>query len=160
MPEDSTHAVDLLLWLIIVVLFSAYTKNMQETTSRLGRTLFGTEEGSGTGVQDAITPKWQTRNNIIMIVGLGLYALVCFWVLVWYLAIVLWLVTFLLLIPLVARLFMPRPMSPHYVERIVKGLEGRRAQYLEAEDSVRVGAIDELIQRIQGYRDESTPHAR
>ena len=150
MLEDSALLFDLLAWLVIVVLFSAYTKNMQETTLRMGRMLFQTEELRGTGVQDAITPKWQTRNIIIMYVALIVYAGVCVYVLVWYLGILLFLFTFFILIPVVAKTLMPRPLSYHFIDKIQKDLERRHHDYQASGNGVRAEAVNELRHRISG----------
>jgi hypothetical protein len=118
---------------------------MQETTLELGRTLFNT--GYGTGVQDAITPKWQTRNNLIMFAGIVIYLIICIEQFVWYIGGLLFLVTFFIGIPVAARFFVPRPMSRHYIKRIHKDLKRRQSDFIAAGDKLRAGAVQELLDR-------------
>ena len=159
MPADSTATFDLVAWVVIVALFSAYTKNMQQTMLRLGRMLFDNGNPPGTGVQDALTPNWQTRNNIIMIVGLGVFAIVCFYFLVWYFAIALFLLTFFVLIPVVSVLLMPRPLSWHYIRKIQADLQRRQKEYGEIGDAPRAQATTELLGRIDKMLQEKGTNA-
>lgn len=150
MEFDQRVMWDFWTWFALVVLFSAYTINMQRTTRELGRKLVNAD--SGAGIQDAITPKWQTQNNIIMFALLGLYAFVCFYIFTWYFAIAAWLATFFLAIPLASRVLMPRPMSRHFLDKVQKDLKRRGAEFQAAGDSIRESAIEETLKLLSEFR--------
>ena len=97
--------IDFYFWIVIVVFFSAFTKNVQETTLYIGKTLFEADDDT-TGVQDAITPSWQTRNNIIMFVLLAIYLGISVYIFKWYIGLLIFILTFFVAIPLVSKFFM------------------------------------------------------
>ncbi len=114
-----------ILLLLISACFAAYTKNMQGTTLSLGNQLAPDNPMLPTGLQDSITPPWQTRNNMLMF-GLIVVILVYgFAILPWYLALVGFGLFFFLLVPLCSVLLMPPVGSPHYLNLIRQSLKKR-----------------------------------
>lgn len=134
--------------------FSAYTKNMQQTTLALGKQLASDNPLLPAGLQDAITPPWQTRNNIAMFAlwaGVLVYGFVIF---EWYWALLGFALLIFLLMPLCSLLLMPRPCSSHYVNLIRRSLEKRLEDYRAIGDEARAEAARMVLDRL-----ESLPHA-
>jgi len=131
----------------VIVLFSAYTRNMQETTLAIGKKLAAENPLLPTGMQDAITPPWQTRNNILVMVGWGVYAIVCFVTLTWYVAILVLLLSFTVALSIATILLVPRPMSPNLVAKIRQNMEIRLTGYKQTGDSPRAAAMQQVLRR-------------
>lgn len=151
----SSNLDDFIAWFVLIVLFSAYTRNMQTTTMNVGKSLFNSEEGPG--VQDAITPRWQTRNNILMFIGFAIYLVVCFYVFDWYWSLAVFFATFFIAIPLASRLIVPRPMSNHFLKKIETDLLKRRKEFLAVGDELRAGAVDELLAQYALWNEKNQP---
>jgi hypothetical protein len=139
----------LLIWGVILLGFGAYTRNVQLTTLGLGKAIGAAD--SAAGLQDAITPKWQTRNNIIVLVLLLLFSIQAFVTLPWYFAIATILAAFFIGIPVVARTVMPRPMSKSLIGKLKTDLAERKAEFERNGDSVRASVADEVLSRIAAY---------
>lgn len=139
----------LLIWGVALLGFGAYTRNVQLTTLGLGKAIGAAE--SSTGLQDAITPRWQTRNNIIVLVLLALFAIQAFVALPWYFAIAAILAAFFIGIPVVARTLMPRPMSKSLMGKLKEDLAERKAEFERNGDALRASVADEVLSRIAEY---------
>ncbi len=137
----------LVFWLAVTVVFSAYTKNYQETTLNLGKRISPTD--SSTGPQDAIKPKAQTRNNLIMFLLWGLSALQAFVALQWYYAVGALVVSFIGAVPLISLQFIPRPGSQYFVNKITNDCESRLSDYEKAGDEERVAAMKLVLERLR-----------
>jgi len=148
MVTHPEHLVDFYAWLAVVVFFSAFTKNVQETTNFLGKKLFGNETCTA-GVQDAITPSWQTRNNIIMFVFLVVFLGVSMYVFKWYVGTLIFIATFFLAIPLVSRVLMFPANSIFIVNKIKNNLINRKQTYEEAGDLLRATAVSEVLEKLK-----------
>ena len=126
-------------------LLGAYTRAFQKSTLHWGRRLSTSE--SGTGLQDAITPPAQTLRNIaslilhIAVLSGGLYYLG------WLAGIGLFVGTFLL--GAVFGAMMPSPESRFFIGSIVRSLADRRKKFQAQNDSLRLEAIDQVIERFQ-----------
>lgn len=138
----------LVIWGLVLAVFGGYTRNVQLTTQELGKAL-GADLDSPTGLQDAITPRWQTRNNMLVLVVLALFAIQAFVSLPWYLAATVILAVFFVGIPLTARTVIPRPMSRSIVGKIKSDLVERRLDYQRNGDVLRVSAVDDLLSLIE-----------
>ena len=151
---DNGHMTDvgiLVIWGIALLAFGAYTRNVQLTTLGLGKAIGAAESPNSTGLQDAITPKWQTRNNIIVLVLLALFGIQAFVALAWYLAIASILAAFFVGIPVVARTVVPRPMSKFFIGKLKSDLAERKAEFERSGDSLRASVADEVLSRITAY---------
>jgi small-conductance mechanosensitive channel len=129
----------------IIAVFTAYTFNLQRTTLAIGRKLAPQNPLLPTGMQDAITPPWQTRNNILMFAGWAAYAVLCFTMLAWYIALGLLLGTFCMGVSVVSLYLVPRPMSKKFVNKIRQSMEARRTGYKKAGDQQRAAAMEEVL---------------
>jgi hypothetical protein len=98
-----------------------------------------------------ITPKWQTRNNIIVFAFLALFAIQAFVALPWYFAVASILGVFFIGIPVVARTLVPRPMSKFLVAKLKADLAERKAEFERNGDALRASVADEVISRIAAY---------
>lgn len=139
--------------LFISACFSAYTKNMQLTTLALGKQLAPDNPLLPTGLQDAITPPWQTRNNVVMFVlwgGVLVYGLAIF---EWYWALVGFALFLFVLVPLCSVLLMPRPGSSHYVNLIWRSLGKRLEEYYATGNKARAEAAHLVLDRLNSLRD-------
>lgn len=147
MAEFST----LVVWGIALLGLGAYTRNVQLTALTLGRAIGAAGPQSAAGLQDAITPKWQTRNNIIVFVLLALFAIQAFVVLPWFFAVVSILAVYFVGIPVVARTLVPRPMSKLLIEKLKADLADRKAEFERNADALRASVADEVLSRIAAY---------
>ena len=148
MIDNPDYLADFYAWLILVVFFSAFTKNVQETTLQIGKNLFGAKRNS-TGVQDAITPTWQTRNNVITIVLLVVYFGMAMFVFKWYIGVAIFLFTFFVAIPLTSKFLIFRPSSAFIVKKIKNNLLKRKESYKAAGDSLRAEAVTEVLSKME-----------
>ena len=149
--------VILLLSLILAFLI-AYTMNIQGTTLALGRLLVSKSvQDPGSGVQDAITPKSQTVRNIallallVIVIGLTTYAYA------WYHGLWVLAASFLasyILTPIAGI----KAGSPRLVAAIVSDMNRRHQNFLNAGDTSRTQAIDELIDRLEQLSSEDILH--
>ncbi|OOY36777.1 hypothetical protein BOV89_10635 [Solemya velum gill symbiont] len=103
------HLLDFYMWSVLVVLFAAFTSNVQDTTLRIGMSLGDELVSSGvskTGLQDAITPSWQNRNNLISIGLIVFYFGFSLFVFKWYVGIAVFVGTIFVAIPIASKLLM------------------------------------------------------
>ena len=138
---------DFYMWLVLIVFFTAFTKNVQLATLDIGKRLFGVETNP-TGIQDAITPTWQARNNIISFGLIFVFLGVSVYVFKWYVGIGIFLATFFIAIPLVSKFFMYQPSSVFIVKKIRNNLVKRQELYTEKGDILRAEAISEVLNRL------------
>lgn len=138
----------LLFWIAVTVPFCAYTLNVQRTTLELGKRLAPDNPHLPSGLQDAITPSWQTRNNLIMYGLWILAAIQAFVSLPWYGALLLVPICFFMGVPLVSRLAVPAPMSAALVNKIRKDCEHRVRVYEKTGDNLRAEALSEILNKL------------
>ncbi len=143
MPEDTSLLVDLAVWAALVATFTAYTSNVTKTTRELGGRI-ATSTQNAAKMMTVITPRWQTRNIVIMFSLIVIYLGVCFYILTWYLAIASFLVTVLIANPIISRL-LPRPMSQFIVSRIYRALQKRGEEFEASGDHARALACSDAI---------------
>ena len=143
-----------MFWTIVVFAaflsaLTGYTMVIQGTTLALGRLLVSESTFTrGTGVQDAITPKMQTRRNIVaMILFVPLFILTTY-AYAWYHALWVTVVTFFAstAFPII---FGMRAGSIRIVSMILSDMGKRRKAYLESGDELRSNAISDLMNRIK-----------
>ena len=121
----------------------------QGTTLALGRLLaYESSPNSGTGLQDAITPKMQTIINIVVIISFVLLFIVTTYTYAWYHALWVLVITFLASTAFPIILGM-RAGSNRIVSVIVSDMKKRRKAYLDSSDELRSNAINDLINRIE-----------
>lgn len=147
MPDVEPQS--LFVWFLVVAVFVPYTWNMQATTLQLGRALVNDETGAG--IQDAISPRSHIWSNASLPVVLFLYAGACFLALPWHLAAGAFLLTLLVVVPIVTRFLMFRPMSDHYVERIRKGLRTRIGEYKRTGDEIRAMTAADVLTMVDAH---------
>ena len=139
----------LVVFAVLLSVFTGYTMVIQGTTLALGRLLVSESAFfRGTGVQDAITPKMQTIRNIaVMILFVPLFILTTY-IYAWYHALWVIMVTFFAstAFPII---FGMRAGSVRTVSIILSDMEKRRKAYLESDDELRSNAISDLIYRIK-----------
>ena len=131
-------------WLVFTIPFTAYTRNVQEITLELGRSLSNT--GSQTGIQDAITPRWQTRNNILMFIVWALLPLVFVFTDPWFNGIIVAVATIgggILLSRL--SLLLPSVRSRHIAE-IRSSCEQRLEEFRAEDDLARAAAMEHVLE--------------
>ena len=149
--------VGYLSFLLVSALFSAYTLNLQKTTLAIGKRLSPNNESLPRGFQDAITPPWQTRNNVLMFVSWLLAFFGGFFLWDWYWALCGFVIFAVGLIPVCSTL-MPRPCSPHYISLIKGSLQQRLKNYRLIGDEARSEAAAFVVQRLESaYPDLSNP---
>ncbi len=142
-----------MIWTLLIVgfllsVFSAYGKNMQATTLKIGRELLPDVPLLPTGLQDAISPQLQTRNNILIGAGWAGYAFLCFLWLKFYIAILVLLGTFFFGVSAVSYLgLVPRPMSHRFTARIRRSMETRLNGYKNSGNKIRIAAAEEVLRR-------------
>jgi hypothetical protein len=144
------ETVVLLVWGAVLLGFGAYWKNVQGTTLALGRAIGAS--GSATGLQDAITPRWQTRNTFILFAVFVLFAIQAFVALPWYWAIAAIAAAFFIGIPLVSRTLVPREMSPPLISKLKQDLAKRKSEFERNGDSLRASVADEVLSKITAYQ--------
>ncbi len=143
------------IWILLVLgaglaVFSAYTKNMQSTTLNVGRKLLPDVPLLPTGLQDAISPPAQTRNNFLIIAGWVAYGALCFWGLSFYIAILVLLGTFFIGVTAASHLgLVPKPMSKRFVAKIRQNMEFRLALYRQTGNYARMAAAEEVLRRFE-----------
>ncbi len=147
MIEHPEHFYDLLSWMLLVSVFAAFTNLVQTTTLDLGKKVGKSlvENGiSPTGLQDAITPKWQDRNNIISWVLLAVYLGVCIFVFKWYIGLIVFLLTYFILVPVISLLLKSFSMVSKIEKLIVSSLVKKAETYEAQGDDVRAEAAKKL----------------
>jgi hypothetical protein len=119
----------------------AYSLQFTAATLMMGRALSGS--ASGPGFQDAITPPWKTRIDLVLhaailcTIGLG-------WWLKGPLQGVLVLLSVLIGAMLVRRLF-PAPDAEYYRMVVIRSMSRRYADFVRSGESVRAGAMGMLL---------------
>lgn len=126
----------------------------QGTTLALGRLLtHDSSPTSGTGLQDAITPKMQTIRNIVVIISFVLMFIVITFTYAWYHA--LWVLVLVFMastaFPIIIGM---RAGSNRIVSVIVSDMKKRSNAHLESGDELRSNAINDLINRIEKIPEE------
>jgi len=151
MIDDQGYLTDLsvlVIYAVVFIMFGAYTRNVKLTILALGRAIGVSDPDNPNGLQDAITPRWQNRNNVINFIILALYGIQCFVTLTWYYAILVLLGTFFLAIPVAAKLFVPKPMSKELIKKIKIDLLNRKDEFQNKNDIVRAEKVDYILGRI------------
>lgn len=150
------YTLYLLVFLGLIVMFlGGYTKNVQATTLELGKKISIDDPNLPTGLQDAITPSWQTRNNIIFFIVVALFGVQCFVALPWYYAVGTFLVVLLFGVPLISLTVVPKPMSKSIIQKITANLQERRKGFEKRGEQAKVEAAEFVLDRIKEYEEET-----
>lgn len=132
-------------WVAIAILSVpiAYGIQFAESTRTMGRKLVEAE--SGNGVQDAITPPWQT--NVGLLVYLSLAAVIGFgwWQLGWRYGVGGIVGAFVA--TSVARAILPKAGGNHYQRAILRSMVKRYADFVRTNDAARAVEMRELLER-------------
>lgn len=134
---------------MVLTMLAAYTLAIQKTTYIIGRLLANkSPEESGSGVQDAITPKMQNARNlaifalIILVFGLTTYQYA------WYHG--LWVIVVCFMgSSIITIAFGLQPGSSYLVALIVKDLKNRQQSYHDSGDNLRSQLISTLIEKLE-----------
>ncbi|MFC1620175.1 hypothetical protein ACFL45_09540 [Candidatus Neomarinimicrobiota bacterium] len=141
------------IFVVIIVLYSAYTLAFQGATLYWGKRIASDNPYLPTGLQDAITPPQQTRRNILMFILLPVALIAGFLVLKWYWAILSGLVV--LISRRFAPVLFPGPQEPYYKERIISSLQTRRKKFENAGDMDRIEAVTDMLRRLNATDDDN-----
>ena len=122
---------------------------IQGTTLAFGRLLaYDSIQASGTGLQDAITPKMQTIRNIVGITLFVLLFILTTYTYAWYHA--LWVLVVTFLASTVYPIILGMGAGSNRINSlIVSDMKKRRKAYLDSGDELRSNAINDLIIRIE-----------
>ena len=139
--------------LILLLIVGVVRKRFQEATLYWGRIMAGLDQAAqGRGMQDELTPPYQTNLMIAYWVAcLGLFVW-GFFVLPWYIALP-WPVAF----AAAKRLLkdrLPAPSSEHYRQKIIASLTSRRDRFLRVGDNLKGEITSRYITHLQ--RDDLT----
>lgn len=131
---------------VVIGVLLAAASRIQSTTLWAGRAIAprGSEALMPTGVQDAITPRWQTRLNLAWIVGL-VVLLVAGSFQRWYFGAVA--VIAALVASAAVQTILPRRLAT-YLRLIASDLANREANYRRAGDSLRADAAHEFFLKL------------
>lgn len=142
---DLTMALTI-LGAVLLGALNAYSARIQATTLWAGRAIVPAsyETISPTGVQDAITPPWQTRLQLVWMIGLAVVVIVGS-LQVWYFGILALAVA--LLASGIARALLPKRVA-WYLHLIVNSLANREADYARDGDTMRAEAARELFYKV------------
>lgn len=133
------------LWIfagLMTVLF-AYTMRFTQATLSFGRKL--AETTSGTGVQDAITPPWETNLALFTYIGVAAVIGVIWWQLGWLSGV--GAVALILIGGGVVGAILPDKDSRHFRDLITRSMCSRYADYVRDGDQLRAQAMKELLDR-------------
>lgn len=132
----------------------AFAGNMQAATLWASRKLSpaGNESMMPEGIQDAITPPWLTRLNILWMVGL-LAILVGGSLSRWYLGI-LGIVLFIFFCVIIEKI-LPKQLAA-YIRHIAVSLANREADYRKANDAMRADAAHDFLLEIHRLLEQVT----
>lgn len=149
--------MSILLWIFagIVAIAFAYSMRFTQATLSFGRHLAGTT--SGTGLQDAITPPWQTNLSMFSYIGVAVAIGAIWWQLGWGPG--LGAVVFILVGGGVVGAMLPEKDSPHFTQLIQRSMIARYANYARDGDTMRAQAMKELLIRADIERGEPSTGA-
>ena len=139
--------MEIVLWLLVAALTVGFAYTMQFTAAtlsmgkELGNALTGTS--TKTGVQDAVTPPWQTNLVLTVYAGIAVVEGVMWWWLGWVSA----LVALAAMLPgaSVVKLVLPKPSGSHYRRLILQSMMNRYANYVRDGDVMRADAMKHLL---------------
>ena len=140
---------------LAVSVLTAYTMRFQGATIAWGKALASNNPLLPRGMQDAITPSSQTVRNLLMFAGwlsVPVVGLACFR---WYVGVAALLAVWVCS-AVISVCFLPRPDSRFFKNRILHGLRARERAYAAAGDDMRLAAIREVIQRLEGIEPAAT----
>ena len=150
----------MLLWALVVVTGSimAFAGRVQATTLWAGRAIApaDAEELMPTGVQDAITPRWQTWVNYAYMGGM-LAILIVGSAQRWYLGIVAVIVA--VIVQSVVGAILPK-RAASYLKWILVDLANREADYRKQNDHMRGDAAHDFADKVQKLLADSLEAAR
>ena len=115
--------------MIGIGILGAYTSAYQDTALSLGKQLVKEDPLLPTGLQDAITPASQNLRNVAFIISLMALLIYGLIVYKWYIAILLPISTLMVIMPFLKVIFIPRPNTTFYKNRIKFDLEKRMKRY-------------------------------
>ena len=135
----------IVLWIFtgLVAIVFAYSMRFTQATLSFGRILADTEVG--TGVQDAITPPWQTNLAMIAYIGVPAAVGVMWWHSGWGSGL-----GALALILFGGRLViaaLPDKDAPHFRNLIQRSMISRYAGYVRDADPMRAEAMKDLLKK-------------
>lgn len=137
--------MDTALWIfagLVTVLF-AYNMRFTQATLSLGQEL--AEATSGTGVQDAITPPWQTNLAMFSYIGAAVAIGIVWWQLGWLSG--LGALALILIGGGIVGAVLPSRDSSHFRGLIIRSMCSRYADYVRDGDQLRAEAMKELLIR-------------
>lgn len=132
----------IMLWMFagLAAIAFAYTMRFTQATLSFGRSLAETE--SGTGVQDAITPPWQTNLAMITYIGVVAVVAVMWWHVGWGSG--LGAIALILVGGAVVSAALPDKDAPHFRNLILRSMISRYADYVRDGDTMRAEAMKQL----------------
>lgn len=134
-----------------VGVLGAYTSTFQDATLYLGKRLALDNSNSLllTGLQDAITPKGQNFRNVLFLILLVVLLIYGFIFYNWYIAICLPISTFMIIVPFLKAIVMPKPNSAFYKDKIKINLERRLKSYERNKDVLKTEAIRLVLEKLK-----------
>ncbi len=130
--------------LLISAILGAYTSRFQEATRYWGNKLSSFNQS---GMQDAITSKYQNLRNIIFIASI-VFSLLGGWVIFeWYIGFIALIAIFLTVG--IFRAFLPLCNSDFFYKKIMKNLYSKLEYYKNQNDSLRLNACQQVIERLK-----------
>jgi len=138
-------------WVFILcsAIFTAYTMVFQRATLFWGKKIAPDNKYLPAGLQDAITPKWQTIRNVVvpfLFIGSAVGGIILFR---WYMALVGPLVL-VLISTTISGGMLPKPDSMFFKDRILKSLNRRLDGHRRRSEEQRILAMEEIIKRMEG----------
>jgi hypothetical protein len=146
MPEFSVVMALTILAAVLIGVIHAYSGNILSTTLWAGRAIAppDTEALMPTGLQDAITPPWQTRLTLVWIIGYAALLIVGS-LQFWYFGVLA--VGLALFVSAVARALLPRRVD-WYLRLLMNSLANREANYQKQGDALRAEAARAMFTRV------------
>jgi hypothetical protein len=146
MPGLSVIMTIILMGAVLVGAIHAYSGRLQATTLWAGRAIapLGSEQMMPTGLQDALTPPWQTRLQLVWLIGYPALLIVGT-LQAWYFGIVALVLAFL--VSGVVGAFLPCNAA-WYLRVLANNLANREADYQKGGDMLRAEAARETFGRV------------
>lgn len=143
-------------WVFILcsAIFAAYTMAYQKATLFWGKKIAADNELLPAGLQDAITPKWQTIRNLVLFILFLVSSVAGIIIIRWYMGLV-GPAVLLLLGGFISGAMRLKPDSRFFKDRITKDLNRRLMTYRRRSDEQRIVATEEVIKRMRYVDSES-----
>lgn len=125
----------------------------QKSTLFWGKKIAPDNEYLPTGLQDAITPRWQTLRNLLMPILILGSSVAGIFLIKWYMGVIGPIVLFIIANFLSVTL--PKCDSRFFKDRIIRDLNRRLIFYRSRSNEPRIFPIEEVIQRMRDADSES-----